>query len=1090
MQFSALSKEELQQQVNALTQKLAAIEADKAIIQDQERCLREIFNTTLDAIFIHDSSTGAIVDVNDTMLLLYGYGSKDEVLNCNTSNLSALEEGYTEERAQSLMQRALKSDIKSFEWRAKRKSGENFWVEVTLQRIGVGACEQIMATVHDLTQIHKHWDALTQSEKSYKNLYLMLRMICDNVEDMLWAKDTNNCYIFANKAMCENLFNAQSLSEPVGKTDMFFATRERESHPENPEWHTFGEMCRDTDSIVLASKKTERFSEYGNVKGEFLFLDVYKSPFYDEAGNIIGTVGSGRNITQEKRLAKEHEDAQQQLAQSEEKYRTLFESMPNGYYLSTPEGRLLSTNSAFVRMLGYDSKEELMAVDIPSTLYVAPEERDIIVADNKEFTSASEVYRLKRKDGKIIWVEDNARYIKDSSDNILFYEGICRDITERIEAVDALRKSEERFRTLVDSFPDPIVIYIGATIVFINQVGLEFLRATSVDQVLGRPVWDFVSPETMEFGQKRIEQAIKERKNSPLVEQKFVRLDGSVADVETIIIPTFYDGKPALATIAHDITSVKKDKEKIEMLTKGIEQSPVSIIITDTSGIIEYVNPNFSKVTGFSFEEAVGQKPNIIKSNETSLSYYQNLWNTILSGNDWHGEFYNRAKNGVGFWEFASISPIKNSKGVITHFIAVKEDITERKQTELILKNKNEEYQEVNQRLIAANNELSIAKERAEESDRLKSAFLSNMSHEIRTPMNAIMGFSKLLCEPRMGNESRMEYATILTGSCERLLNTVNDVLDISKIQAGQMKVNAQSFFVGTVFKELAALYTGSFAKKGIAFVVDLDPILTQHKLYSDEQKVYQVLNNLLSNALKYTNSGRVQLGSRVKNDSLEIFVTDTGVGISPESHGFVFERFTQENMTYSRGYEGTGLGLAISKSLAVLLSGDISLQSEKGKGSTFTFTLPFTPKLEDDATLTDDSNLIAVLPKELSVTILVAEDDDFSFILAKKIIQDIPGIVLLRARTGEEAVLQCRENDAISLVLMDIKMPVLDGLTATKQIREFNTNVPIVALTAYALADDKDKALRAGCNAYISKPYDHDELLQTIVSLIGNPPS
>ncbi|SDD24128.1 PAS domain S-box protein [Williamwhitmania taraxaci] len=1229
MAFSGLSKEDLQNQVERLqkeldatklsyTNDLAEMEEVQSALVERERNFREIFNSSSDAIFIHNSQTGKIVDVNDTMLHLYGYSDKLDVLACNMGDLSDEEAGYTNERAQIMIQRTLTSKSKTFEWKARRKSGETFWVEATLQPTTIGGVRRIMATVHDLTTLYSHREALHSIESKYKNLYLMLRMMCDNVEDMLWAKDLNNCYIFANKSMCEKLFNAEDTKEPVGKNDMFFAERERERHLDNPEWHTFGEICRDTDSIVLENKRTERFDEYGNVKGEFLFLDVYKSPFYDEQGNIIGTVGSGRDVTHEKVLEKEFEHMQElvvaseekyrQLAemasdiiamtslsgkvtymnpagltlvglsneesvhkslfdlipeeyhqkiqdgiyermsgalephlydveiidasgrrvplevnsspiivndkvmgmitisrdvserkraaeallQSEEKFRNLFDSMPNGYYRSTAQGSFLDVNPAFIKMLDYDSREELLAVDIPTELYVKPSDREDIITENKNFTSTDETYQLKTKSGRIIWVEDSARYIKDDAGNVLFCEGICRDITERVEAVEQLRKSEERFRTLVESFPDPIVVYIEGVIVFINEAGLKFLRASTPDQVVGRPVLDFVHPDSVVHSKARIAMVAKDRKSSLLAEEKFLRMDGSVANVEIVTIPTLYDGKQAVATIAHDITARLQAQEQIIKLTKGIEQSPVSVLITDINGIIEYVNPHFCKVSGYSAEEAIGKKPNILKSNDNVSTDYKELWETILAGNDWCGEFYNKSKNGDGYWEFASISPIKNSKGEITHVIAVKEDITERKHAELRLQEQteaiqvqNEEYLEINEELIQTNAALHLAKEHAEESDRLKSAFLSNMSHEIRTPMNAIMGFSKLLCEREIDSESRMEYAQIITNSGIRLLNTVNDVLDISKIQAGLMVVNKQEFYLEKVFKELFVLYRNNFMTNSVEFTYQLDVALEQSPIYSDEQKVYQILNNLLSNSIKFTPAGSVVLGSRVSGDSVEFYVSDTGVGISRDHQELIFERFTQENMTYSRGHEGTGLGLAICKGLVSLLGGEIYLESEKGKGSTFIVSLPFYPVR--DLTVKDiaTSPPISTLSLEIAATILVAEDDDFSFLLAQKILSANSKLVVLRARNGREAVSICQGNPAIALVFMDVKMPIMDGYEAARRIKEINPKIPIVALTAYALSGDREQALNAGCNDYLAKPYSDDELLQMVAKFI-----
>jgi len=346
---------ELKQTKQVYAEQLAEMELSQVALLEQEQNFREIFNSTYDAIIIHDSATGDIIDVNKTMLRLYGYDDKAEVLQLTSGDISAKDENYTQEKARDLMKQALRSESKTFEWRARKKDGTKFTVEVTLQETSIGDKSRIMATIHDLTPLQKQREALTKSEANYQNLYLMLRRMCDNVEDLLWAKDMNNCYIFANKAMCDKLLCAKSLSEPIGKNDMFFALRERTTHPENPQWHTFGEICRDTDTLVVQNKKTERFDEYGNVRGQFLYLDVFKSPFFDEKGTIIGTVGSGRDVTNEKQLQKEFNQSKELLAKSEAKYRQLAEMATDIILMHSPKGDITYVNKAGLKIVGFKS---------------------------------------------------------------------------------------------------------------------------------------------------------------------------------------------------------------------------------------------------------------------------------------------------------------------------------------------------------------------------------------------------------------------------------------------------------------------------------------------------------------------------------------------------------------------------------------------------------------------------------------------------------------------------------------------------------------------------------------------------------------
>jgi signal transduction histidine kinase len=264
---------------------------------------------------------------------------------------------------------------------------------------------------------------------------------------------------------------------------------------------------------------------------------------------------------------------------------------------------------------------------------------------------------------------------------------------------------------------------------------------------------------------------------------------------------------------------------------------------------------------------------------------------------------------------------VNNEKGVITNFIAIKDDITEKKK-----------FFE----------ELIIAKEKAIESEKLKTAFLANMSHEIRTPLNGIIGFSRMLSESDLASEERQEYSKILNQSCDRLLNTVNDILDISKIESNQMEVRFSLFYLKNVIQELYELHIGNFSKKSINLILNLKQIDDELIIYSDEQKIYQILNNLINNAYKFTELGEVEIGASIKNDYIEFFVRDTGIGISESAIDFIFGRFNQENNNLNRGFEGTGLGLSICKGLVNLLGGKIWLESSQGLGSKFSFNIPY----------------------------------------------------------------------------------------------------------------------------------------------------
>ncbi len=661
------------------------------------------------------------------------------------------------------------------------------------------------------------------------------------------------------------------------------------------------------------------------------------------------------------------------------------------------------------------------------------------------------------------------------------------------------------------------------------------------------------------------------------------------------------------ASVFLDITQRKQSENKLKLLSKTIDQSPVSVLITDKNGNIEYANSKFTEISGYSLEDVKGKNVRFLNSGKQDSDFYQLLWSTILSGNDWHGEFQNLKKNGELYWESAVISSIRNSQDEISFFVAIMEDITEKRKMVEELKDKNEELMDKNmfiqtildnlpiglalnkfdegkamymnkrfeeifgwtfpeitsmtgffekicpdedyrnqvfgrimmdiksddqskmhweninvtrkdgtRRIINAvniplfeqdtmvstvmditelhqiQNDLFNAKAQAEESDNLKTAFLNNISHEIRTPFNGLLGFLSLIQNNDITISERDEYISIINHSADRLMDTITDVVEISQIQAGQAKLNISETNIQELLRGLFIRFKPIAEMKGLKFKVKSHLSLQINNVLTDGIKLSTILSHLIGNAIKFTNSGSVELAFRLKEDhhqsvkglphpiELEFSVTDTGIGIPDEKHLKIFERFIQVDTSTTRKFEGTGLGLSIAKTYVEMLGGVIWLDSEIDKGTTFYFTLP--------CCCTDDEISISEIaapaietpsPKK-GINVLVVEDDDASFVLLDIAVKLVAKEVL-HAKTGIEAIEFCRNRPDIDLVLMDIKMPDMDGYEATRQIRQFSPNVIIIAQTAYALAGDHERALLAGCNSYISKPVKRVQLLELL---------
>ena len=376
--------------------------------------------------------------------------------------------------------------------------------------------------------------------------------------------------------------------------------------------------------------------------------------------------------------------------------------------------------------------------------------------------------------------------------------------------------------------------------------------------------------------------------------------------------------------------------------------------------------------------------------------------------------------------------------------------------------------------------ELRHAKEKAEESDVLKSAFLANMSHEIRTPMNGILGFVELLKEPQLTGEERVEYIGIIEESGKRMLNIINDIISISKVEAGQMEVINSDTNINDQIKYIYTFFKPEAAYKGVELFYKTGLPDLESNVHTDREKIYAIFTNLVKNAIKFTNSGFIELGYEKKGNFLEFFVRDTGVGIKPEQQGIIFERFRQANESLSRHFEGAGLGLAISKAYVEILGGKIRVESEFGKGSTFHFSIPYHPqRLVLTHLATQNPDIIEILPVD-SLKILVAEDDIVSNLFLTKLIRSFAKEIFL-VKTGVEAVITCRNTPDLDLILMDIQMPEMDGYEATREIRKFNQKVIIIAQTALGLKGEREKALAAGCNDYLSKPITLPEFSELI---------
>ena len=711
------------------------------------------------------------LEVNDRLCQMLGY-SKEELVTLNWVDVT-----YHDDIDLNLKMfgelTAGKVDRYELDKRFVRKDGSLLYTTLSTvcERNPDGSVHHLLSSYVDVTARHLAEEAIRQ-ERS------LLRTLIDNLPDIIYVKDSQCRKIVANKADLKRM-GYTSESDIIGKTSVEIFS------PANGQRGYLEDLAVIQTGIPLVNRE----KSFLDSDGKRHWRLTSKFPFYDESHHVQGLVGIGYDITERKLI-------EEALKESEKLYRNLIEKMPDGVYKSTHAGKFVSVNPALVTMLGYESTEELMAIDIEKELYFEPEDRHQQICD--EIEGGFDVYQLKKKDGSCIWVEDHSWYNRDEKGDILYHEGILRDITDR-----------------------------------------------------------------------------------------------------------------------------KKVEDKLRILSRAIEQNPASTVITDAKGKIEFVNRAFTTLTQYQMKEVLNRLPRIFASGHTPQAEFESMWETLLKGNIWKGEYKNRRKDQSKYWEDVTISPLMTN-GKISNFILIMDDISEKK------------------RIV---NDLIAAKERAEESNRLKSAFLALMNHELRTPLNHILGFSELIMSG-IAPDDNVSFASSIQTSGQNLLSIIEGVFDMALVEQANIKLRKQTFSLMDHFMEnkasIDSILRTSAKQDQIQLIFKPDTRWLSSYITADRSKINQVLTNLFKNAVKFTHKGVIEFGCKIKNESVLVFyVKDTGIGIPKEKQGIIFDFFRQGDDSYTRVYGGIGIGLAISKKITNILEGELTVVSEPDQGSIFSLSLP-----------------------------------------------------------------------------------------------------------------------------------------------------
>lgn len=840
---------------------------------------------------------------------------------------------------------------------------------------------------------------------------------------------------------------------------------------------------------VIDEKKSEKvIFKIINRNNEIKIIEHVCQPIFNEKGKFLGTRGTNLDVTENKL-------AEEALFESKEIYRSLIESSDASIVMIDINGKFLFVNEIAAKTFG-KTPTEFLEQDFTIYDLATPEIASQNMADIEQvFFSKKGINKESTRivNGQQVWFRSSIQPVINTQGTIYAVFVNATNITEQKIADERVRQSELKYRTLFADSPDGYLIVKDGVFIDCNRAS-ELILGTSRDNIIGKAPTD-ISPEYQPNGRKSelmVKEVIDEAFKNKTAQFEWVHLkpDGTPVyiDIKLSAIDTLDD--KFLLTTWRDITAQREAKLLINKLSSAVNQSPISIFITDLDGNIEYANPFTAITTGYSHEELIGQNPRLMKSGFTNPKVYDELWETITSGKVWRGVLNNRRKNGSLYWESTTITPIINEAGIVTNFIAIKEDISERIKIEHEIKQLNASLEkkivERTFELQNSNVALTKAKIEADAANQAKSVFLSRMSHELRTPMNAILGFAQLLELDELGIKHQKSVKHILS-SGRHLLNLINEVLEISRIEAGKISISVESVRLNNVFKDIKETLTPTAETYGIALINELE---NQDDLYvsADKQRIKQVLLNLVNNAIKYNGKrGWVKLYSSEyiidQKEMIRICVSDNGPGIEADNIKKLFtpfERLGAENSAV----EGTGLGLSVVQQYTSLMGGKCGVESKINEGSTFWVELPKTISIVKSPSIKEA--LETELPKLKAVEdslVLYIEDNSSNIELVSQILlTKRPQVKLVTAVYGKQTLELAIEHQP-DLILLDLNLPDIHGSEVFELLKQNDVvnKIPVIVVSADAMPSQVNALLEAGVKQYITKPFDVPNFLQVI---------
>jgi len=961
---------------------------------------------------------------------------------------------------------------------------------ITISAVPIFENDEIIgaqAIIHDITERKQAEEEIKESEERYRGL-------SEAAFDAIFISEKGVC--LEQNSTAEKMFG-YTISEAIGRKGTEWIT------PEDREMVMNNMLSGYEEPYEATGLRKDGSTFPADIQGKMMYY----------RGRAV-RVTTMTDITERKQV-------QEVLEENEERYRQIFQFSPDSIIILDMDMNIMAVNNKVVEEFGYSKKELL-----EKTIFELHPETELkhsaqVLASMKKKGMLKVETSFIRKDGSVFLAEATPCNYALGGKQIIHV--VIRDITERKRAEKSLEQSESLLKAIIDSTGDGLLVVDNNG--HVTHRNTEFIKMWNIPQRLintaeDSKLIDFVLSQLIEpekFSDKVKELYKSSRSSSDIIYFK----DGRVFErnsqpllVDNVIAGRVWDFSniterkraEQIQKVLYNISNAVITSDNLSKLIRVI-QIELGTVIDTTNFYIALYDIKADTLTSPFFIDEKDKLP-VFPAGKTLTHYVIKTQKSLLATKEvleileQRGEVESFGTNSE-IWLGVPLEIEGKVTGVLAVQSYTDEFAYDESDMEILEFVSDQVSISIDRK--KAEEDLITAMKNAEESDRLKSAFLANMSHEIRTPMNGILGFADLLKEPGLSGDEQQEYIRIIENSSKRMLNTINDLMDISMVESGQVKVSISDTNINEKIENLYSFFKPEVERKGMRLSLNNSHQKKEVIVKTDKEKVYAILTNLIKNAIKYSHEGSIEFGyvltgltsksekvrepakpTDTKPVEVEFFVKDTGIGIPKNRQQAIFDRFVQADIEDKAAYEGSGLGLSISKAYVEMLGGKIWVESEEGIGSQFYFTIPYGIGKKD----VPESKLAkseAIPEKQLKkLKILIAEDDKSAdihlSILTKKISKEI-----LHAKSGTETVDICRNNPDIDLVLMDIRMPEMDGYEATREIREFNKDIVIIAQTAYALAGNREEAIEAGCDDYVSKPIKQEVLMAKIVKWLSS---